>query len=111
MLTGDVSFTDGALDSARGHSLNGVDTDARCELVSVLTALRLAHVHDRRMFQLLRRDIGRPCRNWHHENMEGHCDRIPLSEMPLLATLTWQEAEDATQSAIAWFMEIAGDKA
>ena len=105
-MIGDVSLTDGSYDSARGHSLNGVDTQARCELVSVLMALKVAHVRDRRTYQLLRRDIGRPCRNWYHENMEGHCDRIPLHEMPLLVELTWQESEEETERAIAWLLDL-----
>jgi len=105
LLIGDVSLVDGSYDSPRGHSLNGVDTESRCELVSVLMALRVAHVRDRRTYQLLRRDIGRPCINYRHED-QGHCDRIPLREMPLLAEMSWQEAEEETERAIAWLLDL-----
>ena len=85
---------------------SGVDSEARAALWSLLFTLRLAYVQDRRAYQLVRRDIGRPCRNWHHENMEGHCDRIPLGEMPLLAGMTWEQAKEETQRAVVWLMEL-----
>ena len=90
----------------KSHNGAGIDSEARALLWSLLDVLREASVADRRNYELVLRDIGLPCRNWHHENMEGHCDRIPLGEMSLLAGLTWKEAEEETQRAVAWLLDL-----
>lgn len=103
LVTGGVDLRDGGYDSPRSHSKKGLDTQARCELVSVLVALRLIRTQDRVAHQLLVRDIGRACRG---HAPSGHCHRIPIREMPALQGLTWQEVEEKTEEAAEWLVSV-----
>lgn len=108
LLTGDVTLRDGSMDSARGHSRNGLDTQARCELVSVLVALRCIQTKDRVAHQLLIRDIGRPCRFKVHSDAPGHCHRIPRDQLPLVVDMPYEEIDERTAQAVAWLISLAG---
>lgn len=104
-LVAGIDLHDGGYDSPRSHSNGGLDTQARCELVSVLMALRLIRTQGRVAHQLLVRDIGRPCRSRHVG--QGHCHRIPIGDMPALQGLTWQEIEERTEKAVEWLVSLA----
>lgn len=107
LLTGNVSLQDGGYDLPRAMTVHGLDSNARCELVSVLMALRLIRTEDRIAHQLLVREIGLPC-NWRsHYPEQGHCHRIPRQDMPVVKGMEWGEVESRTEEAIAWLLSVA----
>lgn len=109
LLTGDVTLNQGGYDVPHGHSRNGVDTQARCELMSLQIGLLLIEAHDKVAYQLLIRDIGRPCRFRIHNDSPGHCHRIPRGELPLVVDMPYEEIDERTQEAVEWLVSVAGD--
>ena len=109
LLVGDVSFSDNGFDSPRSHLGKGLDTEARCELVSVLMALRLIKEKDWVAHALLVRDIGRPCAYKVHSAEPGHCHPRPRREIPLVADLEWEEVNQRTEWAARWLVRLVID--
>lgn len=107
LLTGSVSHHDASYDTPRSHANGGgVDSAAHCSLWSALLALKVIRSQNRVAHQLLVREIGRPCVQRSHEVPQGHCHRIPLREMPLLAEMSWEEAERETERAVQWLVSV-----
>lgn len=109
-MIGGQSLQDGAYDSPRSHDGGGLDTVSRCELVSVLVGLRLIWTKDKTAYQLLIRDIGRPCRFRIHSDSPGHCHRIPRGELPLVVDMPYGEIDQRTAEAVDWLVSVAGDR-
>ena len=106
LLVGDVRLYDGSYDTPKSHGRGGLDNGSFVALRDLMRAMTMIREQDRVVHQLLVREIGRPCAQRSHEVPQGHCHRIPLREMPLLAEMSWEEAERETERAVDWLVSV-----
>lgn len=109
LLIGDVALRDSSYDTPKSHNGAGLDTDSRCQLMSLLTGLAAIGTEDQVAYQLLRRDIGAPCTLRVHGGEPGHCHRIPRYKLSLIEEMGYEEIDERTEKAIAWLLSVSTD--